>query len=269
MHPTDVDERPRIWLRPSQIKVKHTSWEDPTLRTIDLLRSSSVKTQCRLPVETIINLAENGVPPKAFIKLVEDALVNLVTPLITWDGPDAMMILWCAVARVGGVMSSRLARKETVLARVKGYSERESGELEYDGEEEEAQGPPTSTAWWIDEVSGCPSSLEETVMYLLDAGFTPQSCGVLNSKLEKIVNGCVDRYIESYRIDLPVGKSAMAFIVPDEFGVLEAGEFFLKSSHYDLQTPDGLPTDILLGDALITRHPCKVSLVVWTDWNVR
>ncbi|KAJ7129577.1 RNA dependent RNA polymerase-domain-containing protein [Mycena epipterygia] len=257
MHPTDADEKPRIWLRPSQIKVKHTSHEDPTLRTIDLLRSSHAKTQCRLPVETIINLAENGVPTQAFVKLVEDALVNLVTPLMAWEGPSAMESLWFAVCRAGGVMSSRAARQETVLARVKGYSERETVELE-DDDEEEAKTQPTSTAWWVDQVSGCPSSLEETVMYLLDAGFTPQSCSVLRSKLEKIVTGCVDRYIDSYRIDLPMGMSATAFIVPDELGVLEAGEFFLKSSRYDLQTRDGLPTDILLGDALITRHPCKL-----------
>ncbi|KAJ7682709.1 RNA dependent RNA polymerase-domain-containing protein [Mycena polygramma] len=257
MHPFDVDETPRVWLRPSQIKVKHTNAADPTLRTIDLLRSSHAKTQCRLPVETIINLAENGVPAQAFVTLIEDALVSLVTPLITWEGPNAMEKLWCAVARVGGVMSSRLARQETVLARVKGYTERDSGELEND-DEEESKDKPTSTAWWVDQISGCPSSLEETVMYLLDAGFHPETCSVLRSKLEKVVNGCVDRCIESYRIDLPVGMSAMAFLIPDELGVLEAGEFFLKSSRHDLQTRDGLPTDILLGPALITRHPCKL-----------
>ncbi|KAJ6628702.1 RNA dependent RNA polymerase-domain-containing protein [Mycena sp. CBHHK59/15] len=257
MHPTDTHETPRIWLRPSQIKVKHTNCRDPTLRTIDLLRTSHAKTQCRLSVETIINLAENGVPASEFIKLVEVALANLVTPLITWEGQDAMELLWCAVARSGGVMTSRLARKETVLARLKGYMERDNAELE-DEDEEGTNEQPTSTAWWVDNVSGCPSSLEETVMYLLDAGFTPQGCSVLRSKLEKIVKGCVDRSIDSYRIDLPIGMSGMAFLVPDELGVLEAGEFFFKSSRHDIRTLDGLPTDTLLGDALITRHPCKL-----------
>ncbi|KAJ6515806.1 RNA dependent RNA polymerase-domain-containing protein [Mycena sanguinolenta] len=261
MHPTDVQETPRIWLRPSQIKVKHTRLNDPALRTIDLLRTSHAKTQCRLPVETIINLAENGVKPEAFITLIENALVNLVTPLITWEGGDAMQKLWHAVSRSGGVMSARLARQEAVLARLKGYSERDSGELE-DDDEEESKDQPLSAAWWVDQVSGCPSSLEETVMYLLDAGFDPQTCSVLrwdkNSTLEKIVKGCIDRCIDSYRIDLPVGMSAMAFLVPDELGVLEEGEFFFKTSRHDLQTRDGLPTDILLGPALITRHPCKL-----------
>jgi hypothetical protein len=61
--------------------------------------------------------------------------------------------LWSAVSRVGGVMSARLARQETVLARVKGYSERDSGELEND-DEEEAKDQPISTAWWVDQISG-------------------------------------------------------------------------------------------------------------------
>ncbi|KAJ7047282.1 RNA dependent RNA polymerase-domain-containing protein [Mycena alexandri] len=265
MHPTDTQETPRIWLRPSQVKVKHIGHGDPTLRTIDLLRSSHAKTQCRLPVETIINLAENGVSSKAFIKLIEEALVNMVTPLVTWEGPNAMEKLWYMVGRSGGVMSARLARRETVLARVKGYSERDSGEIEND-DEEQASDQPVSTAWWVDQISGCPSSLEETVMSLLDAGFHPQTCSVLRAKLEKIVTGCVNRCIESYRIDLPVGMSAMAFLVPDELGVLEEGELFFKTSRYDLQTRDGLPTDILLGPALITRHPCKLPTDVqkWT-----
>ncbi|KAF7355393.1 RNA-dependent RNA polymerase [Mycena sanguinolenta] len=257
MHPTDVQETPRIWLRPSQIKVKHIRIDDPALRTIDLLRTSHSTTKCRLPVETIINLAENGVKPEAFITLIENALVNLVTPLITWEGDGAMERLWHAVSRSGGVMSARLARQEAVLARLKGYSERDSRELE-DDDEEESKDEPLSAAWWVDQISGCPSSLEETVMYLLDAGFDPQTCSVLRAKLQKIVDGCVARCIDSYRVDLPVGMSAMAFLVPDELGVLQEGEFFFKTSRHDLQTRDGLHTDILLGPALITRHPCKL-----------
>ncbi|KAK7061800.1 RNA-dependent RNA polymerase [Favolaschia claudopus] len=265
MHPTDDNERPLACLRPSQIKVKHTNLEDPALRTVDLLRSSHTNTRCRLPVETIINLGENGVPASAFINLIETALVNAVTPLVTWEGPQAMEKLWWAVSRAGGVMSARMARQETVLARVKGYSERDSAELE-DDDEEGIKDEPVSTAWWIDAISRCPSSLEETVMHLLDAGFNPRTCSVLRAKLEQVVNTCVKRCINSYRIDLPVGMSAMAFLICDELGVLEEGEFFLKTSHHNLQTRSGMPTDILLGPALITRHPCKLPTDVqkWT-----
>jgi hypothetical protein len=49
-----------------------------------------------------------------------------------------------------------------------------------------------------------------------------------------------------------------AFIVPDETGTLAPGEIFYKSSRRNLVTPDGRDTDILLGDVLLTRHPCKL-----------
>ncbi|KAJ7068354.1 RNA dependent RNA polymerase-domain-containing protein [Mycena amicta] len=265
MAPEDIQETPKIWLRPSQVKVKHNLKElgnDPVLHTIDLLRTSHCRTNCRLSVETIINLAENGVPTSVFLKLVETAMVNLVTPLITWEGENAMTDLWYAVARTGGVIAARLARQETVLARQKGYSEREVE----DDDEEDTENQPQSTAWWVDEISGCPSSLEETVLGLLDSGFCPQTCSVLRSKLEKVVDGCLNRYIGSYRIDLPVGMSATAFLVPDPYGVLEEGQFFLKSTHFDFVAKDGLPTEVLSGPALITRHPCKLPTDVqkWT-----
>ncbi|KAF7292396.1 RNA-dependent RNA polymerase [Mycena chlorophos] len=255
MDPDDAEETPRIALRPSQIKVKHDLQKlgDPTLRTIDLLRTANCRTSCRLSVETIINLADNGVPTSVFLSLVEAAMIRLVTPLITWEGPHAMEKLWDAVARTGGVIPARLARQETVLARQKGYYEQKIEEEE----EEDADNQPSSIAWWVDEISGCPSSLEETVLALLDSGFRPETCSVLRAKLEKVVESCLNRYVESYRIDLPVGKAATAFIVPDMHGVLEPGEFFLKSTRFDFVTEDGGDYD---GDvALVIWEPSIVS----------
>lgn len=40
--------------------------------------------------------------------------------------------------------------------------------------------------------------------------------------------------------------------------VLESGELFFKSSKRNLRTADGLETDTIMGDVLITRHPCKL-----------
>ncbi|KAJ7170306.1 RNA dependent RNA polymerase-domain-containing protein [Mycena crocata] len=254
---TQGDTEPTVWLRPSQRKINYLDCgeEDPTLRTIDMLRSSNAKADCRIPVETIINLSENSVPSTVFIKCAEETLNNILAPLISWQGRHAMEKLWCAVAHVGGVMSARRARHETVLARVKGYVEHQHEGSDADDDDKVTS---QSLAWWVDEISGSPSSLEETVMYLLDSGFTPQDCAVLRSKLQMVVQGCVDRYINSYRIDLPSGFSSMAFIVPDERSVLNPGEFFFKTSKCDIRTAEGLLTDTLLGDALITRNPCKL-----------
>jgi RNA-dependent RNA polymerase len=250
---------------------------DPAHRVIDILRSSHVRTPCRLSVETIINLSENGVPKKVFLDLLHQGLEELVEPLLEWDGPDAMRNLWGKVCRIGGVMSARRAREEPGLARVKGYSHSENGREE-DNSEDEDEIPDTteekSSAWWRDEISGCPSSLEETVMCLIDSGFTPQNCHILRRKLEWVIKGHVRNFIKAYRINVPMSASAFLIpgkisglqvfstlligFIPDTLGILEHGEIFFKHSRSEFQTSDGLGTDVLLGDVLITRYPCKL-----------
>ena len=71
-----------------------------------------------------------------------------------------------------------------------------------------------STAWWEDEISGCPSSLEEFVVALLKSGFRPENCPILLSKLYEVLKRCLKSQIDRYRI--PVEKSCEAFIIPGE-----------------------------------------------------
>ena len=161
-----------------------------------------------------------------FLDLLHQGLKELVEPLLVWDGPDAMRNLWCNMCRLGGVMSARRAREEPGLARVKGYSYSEHGSEEVGSEDEDDPFDTTedseekSSAWWRDEISGCPSSLEETVMCLIDSGFTPQNCPILRSKLERVIKTHVKNYIKSYRINVPM--SASAFIIPGKISGLIA-----------------------------------------------
>jgi hypothetical protein len=170
-----------------------------------------------LSVETIINLAHNGVTKKVFLELLQKSLADLVEPLLDWDSPEAMRKLWTNVRRLGGVMAARRAREEAGLARVKGLSEREAEEIEIEDEEDfnsAELAEQRSSAWWGDEVSGCPSSLEETIMYMIDSGLTPKECPLLRDKLDKFIRSRLINYIKSYRIDVPM--SAAAFLVPGE-----------------------------------------------------
>ncbi|KAF8913977.1 RNA dependent RNA polymerase-domain-containing protein [Gymnopilus junonius] len=249
-----------VWVTPSQRKIQFPGGTsiDRAHRIIDVLRSSHTKSPCRLSVETIMCLADNGVTKKVFLDLLHKGLEELVKPLLDWDSPDSMRELWCNVRRLGGVMAARRAREEAGRARVKGYSEREAEEIEIEDEDgftvdiTENQ----SVAWWSDEISGCPSSLEETIMYMLDSGFTPQECPVLRDKLHKFIKGRIQNYIKSYRIDVPM--SASAFLVPDTLSILKPGEVFFKSSRRIFLLPDGTESDIFIGDVLVTRHPCKL-----------
>ncbi|EGO05196.1 hypothetical protein SERLA73DRAFT_68825 [Serpula lacrymans var. lacrymans S7.3] len=257
LHPGDLEndsDDPAVWLRPSQIKIKYSpDAPAPAGRlTIDVLRSSHMSSPSRLAAETIINLAENGVPHEVFVNLMKSGVDSIVDGLMDWDGPDAMFRLWFSVARSGGVVSARMAREVGGEARARGYGVKDVEDTDDDDSDE----APVSAAWWGDEVSGCPSSLEETVMVLLDAGFTPGDCPILADKLKHIIDTSVDNYVQRYRVDVPM--SCIAFMVPDPTGTLGPGEIHIKSSHPKFLCEDGTETDIVLGDVLLTRHPCKL-----------
>jgi RNA-dependent RNA polymerase len=217
---TSSSESPQMWIRPSQFKIKYTnSPPDPAKLTIDILRSTYMKTPARLSPETIINLAENGVPHAVFVDLLKTSITEVIADLTTWEGPDAMFHLWYNVERAGGVFSARRAREASGEARAKGLGDRGlDGELDEDDEDEDGYKlfdiatDQRSSAWWVDQTSGCPSSLEETVMVLLDSGFTPQKCSVLREKLKHVVRAKIKSRTQQFRFEVPC--SASAFVVP-------------------------------------------------------
>lgn len=182
---------------------------------IDVLRSSHLRTPAHLSAEILTNLGENQVPHNIFITLLQRGLQELIDGLITWEGKDAMKNLWCSVSRAGGVLSARLAREASGEARVQGHFVPDS---DTDDDEDALQLDDAvmqrSSAWWADQISGCPSSLEETVMVLLDSGFTPLNCAVLRDKLKQVVMRTIRTYVLRYRIEVPM--SCSAFVVPGE-----------------------------------------------------
>ncbi|KAF7973846.1 hypothetical protein HWV62_14138 [Athelia sp. TMB] len=258
-HISNKSEEYIAHIRPSQIKVNYPSSIplDPAMCIIDLLQASHMRTPARLNGETIINFAENGVPHSVFKTLFSEGLKAEVAPFNQWEGKDAMFDLWCHVARVGGVMAARAARESAAEAKVKGYRVREPEDEEDEDDLADADlVQERSTAWWGDEVSGLPSSLEETCMYLLDPGFTPTNSAVLRDKLSAVASKSIETYTSKFRIDVPMSCSAL--LIPDPYGVLEENEIQVKSSSREFVTPDGMKTDIILGDVLLARNPCKL-----------
>ncbi|KAF9812816.1 hypothetical protein IEO21_05963 [Rhodonia placenta] len=249
----------------SKVKIKHAVDGkvpldiDPAMLTIDVLRPSRMTSPARLSTETIINLAENGVHTSVFVKLMQESMQKKVEGLTTWQGDYGLYRLWMNVARAGGIVSARLAREAAGAARAKGYvfedfTDEAGDEDGFDQMDKALE--DHSTAWWDDPISGCPSTLEETVLVLLDSGFKPDTCPVLAAKLKEVVKRAINSYVRRYRVDVP--QSCTAYIVPDPLGVLEPGQVHIKSSRRNLVDQDGRPTDIVLGEVLVTRHPCKV-----------
>lgn len=257
-----------------------------------------MRSPARVSPETIINLAENGVPRGVFVELMKASVANIITGLTTWEGPDAMYELWLNVERAGAVCFSRRARGAAGEARVRGFGDRQMDEDDEDEDEDEERLEhfdkaldQRSSAWWADQISGCPSSLEETVMVLLDSGFTPQECPILREKLKQVVTTKIKTRTQNYRYDIEL--SAGAFVIPglstiqnyssnielvfvDRYGVLGPDEIQIKSSRRNLKNAEGLLTDIIIGDVLVlcpvihvgkelthnlmkmTRNPCKL-----------
>ncbi|KAL0949476.1 hypothetical protein HGRIS_009529 [Hohenbuehelia grisea] len=260
--PDNISDTPHVSLRPSQIKISYPSDEppDPAHLVLDLLRASQARTPSRLSMEVIINLAENGVPAFAFVNLIKQGLDRLMGPMTAWahgeQTSDTMLDLWAAVCKQGHVVAARLAREKAGEARVSGYQDRDPDvEEDEDNVELDRALEERSSAWWADVISGCPSTLEETVMYLLESGFTPNALPVLRDKLKDVLKPLIKRYITACRIEVPM--SATAFLVPDPTGTLEPDEIFFKSSAM-LETTSGFKMNQILGDALVVRNPCKL-----------
>lgn len=218
----------KVWVRDSQIKIAYPEGIPlgKAHLTIDLLRTSHLSTPSRISSEIIINLAENGVKTSVFVNLLKTSINEVIHGLTTWEGHDAMFNLWCAVERTGGVLAGRRAREAVGEARVRGYRNRSADEEDLDEDEGDEEGDSPlgnspaqrSVAWWADQVSGCPSTLEDTVLVLLDSGFTPQTSPVLREKLKQVVAKTIKNRMRKLRFDLP--QSCTAFAIPGMFLML-------------------------------------------------
>ncbi len=213
----DPRDPPRIWIRHSQIKIKYPiSQHDPAHYVVDVLRSSHLTSPAHLSSETIINFAENGVNPQVFCRLMELAINARVSALLDWEGEDGCKKLWNKVAEEGGVFSARVSRLFPGIARVLGQIRDDKSE-EWEDEDglDQIDVAEHSVAWWADPISGSPSSLEETVMRLLDAGFSPSILQVLRDKLREVAFKAIRTCVQKFHIQVP--ESCTAFVIPGDF----------------------------------------------------
>ena len=148
MHPNAPPQNnPVVWIRPSQIKIRYPLHEtDPARLVIDVVQPSRMKLG-RLKSETLINLAENGVPHEVLVGLLQEGLEENFAALTNWEGPKAMLDLWHRLATKGGVNAARRAREAPGEARAKGIQK-----IYHDDEDEDAAEPAEIQPQWLDEV---------------------------------------------------------------------------------------------------------------------
>jgi RNA-dependent RNA polymerase len=175
-----------------------------------------MQSSVKISKEIIINLSENGVPASIFINLLIQSLSDTTLSLLLWDGPDAMAQLWATVFKEGKVMSGRIARKSSWTAKASGIrSYNNQDNVDDDDEPYDDDSLLHSTPWWGDEISGCPSSLEETVLALLDSGFHPSTNSILAARLHEVAKTAIKSAMLKSRVEVPM--SCRALIVPGIF----------------------------------------------------
>ncbi|KAJ7088380.1 hypothetical protein B0H15DRAFT_982022 [Mycena belliarum] len=97
-----------------------------------------------------------------------------------------------AVEESEGMYMACCVREAEGEARFRGFGDQYGNTPQDNNEEDELDSFDLAvheqlTPWWPDYISGCPSLLAETVMAIIDLGFTPQSLTVRWDKLKQIV----------------------------------------------------------------------------------
>ena len=174
-----------------------------------------MQSSVKISKEIIINLSENGVPANIFINLLIQSLKDTASALLLWDGPDAMTQLWATVFKEGNIGAGHIAKKYSWTARASGVRSYNDQDIADDDDDEHDDSFFHSTAWWLDEISGCPSSLEETVLAFLDSGFHPSTNSILAAKLHEVAKTAIKNSISKSRVRIPM--SCRALIVPGIF----------------------------------------------------
>ena len=207
----------------------------PDHRVIDILRASHMQGSVKISREIIINLSENGVSTDIFVELLNQSLKDIILSLLTWDSPDDMIHLWAFIFQDGNIMSNRIAKASSWTARALGVRAYDLDDANDDDEPDDDNSLPHSTAWWGDEVSGCPSSIEETVLAFLDTGFHPSTNLILAAKLHEVAKKTVKSAILKSRVKVPM--SCRALIVP---GILFYFLIFRKKTKPCFRCPRGI-----------------------------
>lgn len=205
-----------IWCRDSQIKIKYgpPGFKSPEIAhcTFDLLRASRLKVPARLSKEVIQCLTHGGVSSASLLSLFENQLKAELEEVIDLAEPHSLVKLYDFVSRAESVPNARLRREALGLSRALGYGE-ELDQSDYDVDADDGLGEQ-SMAWAPDLVSGLPSSIAETVMAFLAAGFHPWQNRLLFDKVAALLKMTMENVIVRYKVSVPL--SAEGFAIPGE-----------------------------------------------------
>ncbi|KAJ6541596.1 RNA dependent RNA polymerase-domain-containing protein [Mycena capillaripes] len=248
IHPSDDSPEPRIWIRDSQKKIK-LSRVLRAHRIFDLLAVSGPSSSSHLSAQSIVILANNGVPASVFCTLQEQGLKDLITPLMDWKRPHATAYLWNAINDVSNVTRSRLQRLAAGASRALGFEKRAREDADYAEDLGDIDPDLELAHSGRNSYSGEPLIVPDAAMDLLQAGFDPLEAPFLSFKIHNLIKSTMESFLTRYRI--PLATSFEAYIIPDPSEQLEEGQVFYKSSR-DCDGP-------LREQVVVGRYPMRES----------
>uniref|UniRef100_A0A0W0F1S2 RNA-dependent RNA polymerase n=2 Tax=Moniliophthora roreri TaxID=221103 RepID=A0A0W0F1S2_MONRR len=273
LHPDDDDHQPKIWIRPSQSKIKYER-PDRAHHILDLLCAGQVGSPPNLSRQLVVNLWSNGVRPQLIEDLMRSGLEEITKPLTSWGhGVMDMEALWDAVSRTAKTTSSRLGRLGGSKSRAIGLTGQEfekdawlecdSSTSKYTTEEAKDNANDSATADSRpdnsrDQNSGKPSSFGEVAIEMLQSGFHPSQEPYMAEAIKRVLEAALNDLVYKCHVPLPDGTAFKCLVVADPLGVLEPDEIYYKSSEGFTDPETGITHLVLTGDVLIGRYPLRL-----------
>ncbi|KAG8715948.1 hypothetical protein FRC11_012567 [Ceratobasidium sp. 423] len=247
LHPSDrlPDDPPRIYIRPSQIKVKldpDTRRWCPSHRILDVLIRNTMSTGVQVTDQVIMNLSHNMVQTSTLDSLTRTHIES--ASLIPYVKEGRLIQLWETIFTRSKVQESILkGLTPDSIARAQGLGSIKENEQDL---------LDAKFCYQPDPHSGHPPNFETQALGLLQSGFDAKFTPLFN-RIESLQKSILFGLDEKCHLHIP--HSACALIIPDPLGVLEAGEVFCG---FNRPTRDNSGTDIstVTGPVLVTRNPC-------------
>ncbi|PBP17756.1 hypothetical protein BUE80_DR011413 [Diplocarpon rosae] len=215
---------PEEWIEtyPSQRKWKREKssdegWYDPSQRTLEVLKCSGPLRSAELNFQFL---------PLLMDRAKDKALMKQDLSNILKDG------LSLKVEEIKKAMESPLSLRQWVRAKNANLKDRQLGTITYK--------------------AGIPAVREERLNSLLDAGFIPQGLRFLRDLAKAVIKDAGEEL--KARLNIGVGRSTYAYMVPDFWEVLEADEVYMDFSSF-VDNISGFSGSNLCDEVLVARSP--------------
>lgn len=270
----DMDSGDWIEIRSSQKKFT-TGLPDPMLAntldpihfTFDLVKNAFCLYPSHLNTQFIQCLAAGGVPVQVFLELLTEHIGN-VSDILTDIRNTQVLRDW--LVKSGGIQGRRQIAEglgqhgqQRQVATVSppilvAGDDHDDGGKSGPTDDHDTTGATSKQSGMspINDYSGLPSSLYESIVRLLDAGFDLTNAYIAN-RTTFAFRGMLTSLSTKYRVEIQ--QSCTLMCIPDPTGLLKPNQVFLQLSNRRIDEKTGVHAGLITGDILVSRNPCGLK----------